>query len=46
MAMASRLNMSRAALDRLLDPHNPSVAIGTLEKAADALNRRLTVELR
>jgi len=46
MAMASRMKTSRAALDRLLDPDNPSVTIGTLESAAAALNRRLTVELR
>jgi len=46
IAMASRMKTSRAALDRLLDPNNPSVTIGTLEKAAAALNRRLTVELR
>jgi len=46
MAMASRMKTSRAALDRLLDPNNPSVTIGTLEKAAAALNRRLAVELR
>ena len=44
--MASRMKTSRAALDRLLDPDNPSVTIGTLEKAAIALNRRLKVELR
>lgn len=46
MAMARRMKTSRAALDRLLDPNNPSVTIGTLERAASALNRRLTVELR
>jgi len=46
LAMAARMKTSRAALDRLLDPDNPSVTIGTLEKAAKALNRRLTVELR
>lgn len=46
MAMASRMKTSRAALDRLLDPDNRSVTIGTLEKAAAALNRRLAVELR
>ncbi len=46
MAMASRMKTSRAALDRLLDPNNPSVTIGTLERAAAALNRRLKVELR
>lgn len=46
LAMATRMRTSRAALDRLLDPENPSVTIGTLEKAATALNRRLKVELR
>jgi nicotinic acid mononucleotide adenylyltransferase len=46
MAMARRMKTSRAALDRLLDPNNPSVTIGTLERAASALNRRLKVELR
>lgn len=46
LAMASRMKTSRAALDRLLDPDNPSVTIGTLEKAAAALNRQLRVELR
>ena len=46
MAMASRMKTSRAALDRLLDPNNPSVTIGTLERAAAALHRRLKVELR
>jgi len=46
VAMATRMRTSRAALDRLLDPDNPSVTIGTLEKAAVALNRRLNVELR
>ena len=45
LAMATRMRTSRAALDRLLDPENPSVTIGTLEKAATALNRRLKVEL-
>jgi hypothetical protein len=40
------MRTNRAALDRLLDPDNPSVTIGTLEKAAAALNRRLNVELR
>ena len=46
MVMASRMKTSRAALDRLLDPNNPSVTIGLLEKAAAALSRRLSVELR
>ena len=32
--MASRMKTSRAALERLLDPGNPSVTISTLERAA------------
>jgi hypothetical protein len=44
-AMAERMKTSRAALDRLLDPANPSVTIGTLERAASAVNRKLRVEL-
>lgn len=45
-AMAERMQTSRAALERLLDPRNPSVTISTLERAAAALNKRLCVELR
>ena len=43
--MASRMKTSRAALERLLDPTNPSVTISTLERAATALGKRLRVEL-
>jgi hypothetical protein len=45
-AMAERMKTSRASLERLLDPKNPSVTIFTLERAAAALNKRLCVELR
>lgn len=44
-ALASRMKTSRAALDRLLDPTNPSVTLFTLERAASALGKRLRVEL-
>ncbi len=44
-AMASRMKTSRAALERLLDPANPSVTLSTLERAASALGKRLKVEL-
>ena len=44
-ALAKRMQTSRAALDRLLDPENPSVTLVTLGKAACALKRRLRVEL-
>ena len=44
-AMAARMNTSRAALERLLDPANPSVTLATLERAASALGKKLRVEL-
>ena len=44
-ALARRMNTSRSALDRLLDPNNPSVTLLTLERAASALGRRLKIEL-
>jgi antitoxin HicB len=44
-ALAKRMKTSRAALDRLLDPDNPSVTLATLGKAACALGRTLQVEL-
>ncbi len=43
--LARRMNTSRSALDRLLDPGNPSVTLLTLERAAIALGRRLRIEL-
>lgn len=44
-ALAKRMKTSRAALDRLLDPDNPSVTLATLSKAASALGCTLRVEL-
>jgi DNA-binding Xre family transcriptional regulator len=44
-AMAQRMHTSRAALDRLLDPTNPSVTLQTLERAASVLGKRLQIEL-
>ena len=43
--LARRMNTSRAALDRLLDPGNRSVTLQTLCRAAQALGRELRVEL-
>ena len=43
--MANRMNTSRAALDRLLDPNNASITLITLERAASALGKELKVEL-
>jgi len=44
-ALAKRMKTSRTALDRLLDPTNPSVTLVTLGKAACALGHTLRVEL-
>ncbi|MGA2372324.1 MAG: Fis family transcriptional regulator [Candidatus Korobacteraceae bacterium] len=43
--MARRMNTSRAALDRLLDPGNASVTLQTLCRAAQAVGRDLRIEL-
>jgi DNA-binding Xre family transcriptional regulator len=43
--MAKRMHTSRAALDRLLDPNNGAVTLGTLQKAAIAVGREIRVEL-
>jgi antitoxin HicB len=43
--MARRMQTSRSAVDRLLDPNNRSVTLSTLERAASAVGRKLRVEL-
>jgi antitoxin HicB len=44
-ALAKRMHTSRAQLDRLLDPENESVTLGTLARAAQAVGRQLRMEL-
>jgi hypothetical protein len=44
-ALAHRMRTSRAQLDRLLDPDNESVTLGTLTRAARAVGRNLRMEL-
>jgi hypothetical protein len=39
------MHTSRAAINRILDPANPSITLGTLEKAAHALGKRWRFEL-
>ena len=43
--LARRMKTSRAQLDRLLDPDNESVTLGTLTRAAHAVGRQLRMEL-
>lgn len=44
-AMAKRMGTTRAQLDRLLDPDNPSATLATLVKAANALGKRVKISL-
>jgi len=44
-AMAARMNTSRSALDRLLDPDNESVTLNTLQNAAHAVGAHLEMKL-
>ncbi|MDP2653093.1 MAG: Fis family transcriptional regulator [Candidatus Omnitrophota bacterium] len=44
--MTARMQIkSRTQLDRLLDPENVSVTLLTLEKAANALGKKLKIQL-
>jgi antitoxin HicB len=44
-ALARKMDTSRAAINRILDPANPSVTLGTLEKTAVALGKRWRFDL-
>ena len=44
-AMAQRMQPSRRALDRLLDPANTGVTLHTMQRAAAAIGRQLRLEL-
>ena len=46
VAMAERMDTTRQTLDRLLDPEDQSVTLVTLQRAARAVGRSLTIELR
>ncbi|MCX7784372.1 MAG: helix-turn-helix domain-containing protein [Meiothermus sp.] len=43
--LARRMKTSRSAVERLLDPANPSVTLVTLERAAKAVGKRLKIQL-
>jgi predicted XRE-type DNA-binding protein len=45
VAMASKMNTSRSALDRLLDPQNTSITLQTMERAAHVIGKRLRIDL-
>lgn len=43
--MARRMHTSRTQLDRLLDPNNDKVLLQTVQRAAAAIGKQLSVEL-
>ena len=43
--MARRMKTSRSYLERFLDPDNPNVLLETVQKAAAAVGKRLTIGL-
>lgn len=43
--LAKRLETSRAAVDRLLDPENDAVTLHTLKRAANLLGKHIRLEL-
>lgn len=44
-AMARRMGTTRAQLDRILNPENPSTTLQTLVKAAGAVGKRVKIVL-
>jgi len=44
-ALAKRMHTSRAAVNRILDPANPSITLSTLEKVALVLGKRWRFDL-
>jgi len=43
--LAERMDTSRSAVDRMLDPENTSVTLKTLDRTASVLGKRLKIEL-
>jgi len=43
--MAKRMGTSRSQLERLLDQKNPNILLETVQKAAAAVGKRLTIGL-
>lgn len=43
--LARRMNTSKAAVNRLLNPENPSITLNTLAKAAQALGKQISFKL-
>ena len=44
-AMAKQLHTSRSQVDRLLDPQNVGVSLETIARAAEAVGKRITLQI-
>jgi antitoxin HicB len=44
--MATRMQTSRAQLDRLLDPEKTGISIDTIQRAASVVGRQLRIDLK
>jgi antitoxin HicB len=42
--LAARMDTSRSSIERLLDPDNHAITLKTLERAANAVGKRLKLE--
>ena len=43
--MAKRMNTSRSAINRILDPLNTSITLATIESAVAAMGKRLQIQI-
>lgn len=43
--MAKRMQTSRTAVHRLLDPNNPSITLDTIDRAVSALGMKLNISI-
>jgi hypothetical protein len=43
--MAKKLQTSRAALNRILDPLHHAITLGTMERVATVLGKRVMIQL-
>ena len=46
IVLAKRMHTSRSAVDRVLDSDNESVTLTTLNKVANALGKKMLIEIR
>ncbi len=44
--LAKRMQTSRAAVKRILDPMNPSITLSTLQRVASALGKRIHIQIQ